>query len=168
MISVELERLLAYSDYERAKWKAWVSSDPARLALRFQPGARFPTIGSLLEHVFFVERRHLSRLEGAVPPTESGVTPGDGRALFEYADLVRADLRKYLEDMDELEADHLLTWTTPAGGAFTAGTYSMTRRKLIVHILLHEVRHLAQIAYAARLAGHEPPGQHDYFYCPAG
>jgi hypothetical protein len=25
------------------------------------------------------------------------------------------------------------------------------------------VRHLAQLAYAARLAGIEPPGQHDYF-----
>jgi len=25
---------------------------------------------------------------------------------------------------------------------------------------------LAQIAYAARLAGHEPPGEHDFFYAP--
>jgi uncharacterized damage-inducible protein DinB len=42
----------------------------------------------------------------------------------------------------------------------------MTRRKLAVHILLHEVRHLAQLAYAARIAGLEPPGSHDLFYCP--
>jgi uncharacterized damage-inducible protein DinB len=40
----------------------------------------------------------------------------------------------------------------------------MTRHKLTTHILLHEVRHLAQIALAARLAGIEPPGLHDYFY----
>jgi len=40
----------------------------------------------------------------------------------------------------------------------------MTRRRLVTHILLHEIRHLAQLAYAARLAGVEPPGQHDIFY----
>ena len=40
----------------------------------------------------------------------------------------------------------------------------MTRRKLLLHILLHEMRHLAQLAYAARIAGHEPPGEHDIFY----
>lgn len=42
----------------------------------------------------------------------------------------------------------------------------MTRRKLLAHMLLHEVRHLAQIALAARIAGHEPPGRHDLFYFP--
>ena len=26
------------------------------------------------------------------------------------------------------------------------------------------VRHFAQLAYAARVAGHEPPGEHDYFF----
>ena len=40
----------------------------------------------------------------------------------------------------------------------------MSRRRLTSHILLHEIRHLAQVAYAARLAGHEPPGEHDIFY----
>jgi uncharacterized damage-inducible protein DinB len=40
----------------------------------------------------------------------------------------------------------------------------MTRGKLALHIVLHETRHLAQVALAARLAGHEPPGSHDYFY----
>ena len=40
----------------------------------------------------------------------------------------------------------------------------MPRRKLAVHILLHEIRHLAQLALAARMAGHAPPGEHDLFY----
>ena len=44
----------------------------------------------------------------------------------------------------------------------------MPRRKLVVHIVLHEVRHFAQLALAARMAGHPPPGEHDYFYSPAG
>ena len=40
-------------------------------------------------------------------------------------------------------------------------------RKLIAHILVHEIRHWAQIALAVRLAGLEPPGDHDLFYSNA-
>ena len=45
-----------------------------------------------------------------------------------------------------------------------SGHEPMRRRKLLLHMLLHEVRHFAQIAYAARIAGHVPPGEHDLFY----
>jgi uncharacterized damage-inducible protein DinB len=161
-IGVELARLIAYSDHERAKWKAWAAADPSRLNAPFQAGGRFPTIWSLFDHLFLVERRHLSRLEGAVPPTATGIADRDWNELFEYADLVRADLRHYAEELDDTEAAHVLTWTAVAPAP--PGTYSMTRGKLMTHILLHEIRHLAQIAYAVRLQGHEPPGEHDYFY----
>jgi uncharacterized damage-inducible protein DinB len=40
----------------------------------------------------------------------------------------------------------------------------MTRRRLLTHILLHEIRHLAQVALAARTAGVAPPGEHDLIY----
>ena len=41
-------------------------------------------------------------------------------------------------------------------------TWPMSSRKLLFHILLHEIRHWAQIALAVRLAGFEPPGDHDF------
>ena len=157
-VTIELERVLAYTDVERAKWRAWIAADPSRLGLPFQPGGRFPTIGSLLDHVFLVERRHLCRLQGATPPDTSGIAAGDANALFEYADLVRADFHRYLADADEADASSAMQVTV------TSGTYAMKKRTLATHILLHEVRHLAQIAFAARLAGVEPPGQHDLFY----
>ena len=157
-LQYRLDELLDYSDQERGKWREWVAADPVRLAIPFQPRDRFPTIGSLLDHVFLVERRHLSRLEGATPPDETGVKEGDWKALFEYADLVRADLRRYVADLDEREGTETLTF------GVQTGTYTTTRRKLALHIVLHEIRHLAQIAFAARLTGHEPPGRHDLFY----
>jgi uncharacterized damage-inducible protein DinB len=157
-VTVSLERLLAYTDHERAKWRAWIAADPSRISIPFQPGGRFPDIGSMLDHVFLVERRHLSRLEGSTPPDSSGVAAGDWKALFEYADLVRADLRKYEADCTEGEAAATIPVTV------STGTVSITKQALATHIVLHEVRHLAQIAFAARLAGHEPPGQHDFFY----
>ena len=151
--------LLDYSDHERLKWRAWVSADPSRLDLPVQPGARFPTIGSLLEHVFFVERRHLSRLEGGTPPESTGVPREDWPRLFEYGDLVRASFRKYAADLDDQAASETISFVGMDGRH-----YSMSKRRLLAHVLLHEVRHLAQIALAARLKGVEPPGEHDLFY----
>jgi uncharacterized damage-inducible protein DinB len=157
-VAVDLGELLQYSEHERQKWRAWMAADPRRMDLPFHRGGRFPTLGSILDHTFLVERRHLCRLEGGTPPEATGVAPGDWAALFEYADLVRADLRKYVEDLDEQEARQPMTVVAQSG------TRSMTRQRLLTHILLHEVRHLAQLAYAARAAGTEPPGQHDIFY----
>jgi uncharacterized damage-inducible protein DinB len=159
-VTAGLPELLVYSDHERAKWRAWFAADPSRLDLPFQPGERFPTLGSLLDHVFLVERRHLSRMEGATPPDSTGVAPGDLTGLFEYADLVRADFRRFVTETDDGTAAQTFTFTIPTG------THTMTRRKLATHVVLHEVRHLAQIAFAARAAGIAPPGEHDLFFCP--
>ena len=159
-VAVSLASLLAYSDAERTKWREWLEANPARLHLPFQPGGRFPDVASLFDHLFLVERRHLSRLEGAIPPTATGITPGEVAALFDYADLVRADFRGYLDALDEGMASQPIVLT----GLQSSGDITMSRRRLTTHILLHEIRHLAQVAYAARLAGHEPPGEHDIFY----
>jgi uncharacterized damage-inducible protein DinB len=158
--SVELVELLDYTDHERRKWREWIAAAPQRLELAFQAGGRFPTVGSLFDHVFLVERRHLSRLQGGTPPDATGVKPGDWKALFEYADLVRADFRRYVSELDVDASSAVLTI------AAQSGTQTMTKRRLATHILLHEIRHTAQIAYAARNAGQEPPGQHDLFYFP--
>jgi uncharacterized damage-inducible protein DinB len=154
-----LTELIAYSDHERAKWKAWIEHDPARLTMPFQPGGRFPAVASILDHVFLVERRHLARLQGAAPPDSTGCAPGDWQALFDYADLVRADFRHYVEEMDPAEAAQAITFTLQTGA-----THTVTRRKLALHILLHEIRHLAQVALAARAVGIDPPGEHDLFF----
>ncbi len=155
-----LAELLEYSDHEREKWTAWIAADPSRLTMTFQPGGRFPTAWDLFEHLFFVERRHLARMEGAVPPDATGVPRGDWRALREYADLVRADFREYVAGMTESEGDGIVTFALPTG------PLSISRRRLALHVVLHEARHLAQLAYMGRLAGHEPPGSHDYLFFP--
>ena len=158
-VTVGLDALIGYSDQERAKWRDWIAADPGRLSIAMQPGGRFPTVADLLDHVFFVERRHLCRLEGGTPPVHTGVRIGVWRRLLAYADLVRGDLRRYVADLTDADADGTISWD-----AVGIGPISMSRRRLLTHILLHEVRHLAQLALAARIAGVEPPGKHDLFF----
>ena len=156
-----IEYLLDYSDHERRKWREWLAADPSRLTIPLQSGGRFESVQAMLDHVFLVERRHLSRLEGGTPPESTGVRPGDLKALFEYADLVRRDFRTYLADLDSTRALQSMTLTSPAFGDRT-----LPRVKLIAHIVIHEIRHLAQLALAARNAGQAPPGEHDLFFFP--
>ncbi len=73
---------------------------------------------------------------------------------------MRADLRAYISETPEERALETFTITIPNG------SYTMTRQKLLTSILLHEVRHLAQLAYCARVAGYAPPGEHDYLFGP--
>jgi uncharacterized damage-inducible protein DinB len=157
-VTIPLDELLDYSDHERRKWREWFSADVARLDIPMQIGGRFPTAAAMVDHVFLVERRHLARLEGGTPPESTGIPPGDIEDLFDYGALVRADLRRYVTDLDEAGAGETTAVAT------RAGTFTMARRALLTHIVLHEVRHFAQIAFGARLAGHPPPGEHDLFY----
>jgi uncharacterized damage-inducible protein DinB len=160
-VAVQLEELLDYSDHERRKWRDWLLADPARLGIRMQPDGRFPTVQAMFDHVFLVERRHLCRLEGATPPESTGIPAGDIDALFEYADLVRKDFRSYLGQLDPAEAAATMTVSSPA-----LGHYTVQRWKLATHMVLHEIRHFAQLALAARVADHAPPGEHDFFFYP--
>ena len=157
-VSIRYEQLLDYSDHDRGKWRDWIAADPGRLQNPVQPGGRFPTVGALLDHVFLVERRHLCRLAGGTPPDETGIPAGDWQRLFEYGALVRADLRRYAADLDDATAGEMVRWQ------YLDREYAMTRRRLLAHIVLHEIRHFAQIALAARVAGVPPPGEHDLIY----
>jgi len=159
-VPVDFNRLMDYVAHERGKWKTWLEADPSRLTVSFQEGMRFPTINGLLDHVFWVERRHLSRLQGVPLPDKTDVAEGDIAGLFAYADRAHADLRQYVNGLSDAQAAEVMNFTIPTGPV------SVSRGKLAIHILVHEIRHMAQLAYAARLAGLEPPGHHDYFAFP--
>ena len=75
---------------------------------------------------------------------------------------MRRELEQFVAELDDDVADEPRTFTVQSGGDFV-----LTPRKLLFHILLHETRHWAQIALAVRLAGLEPPGDHDLFYSKA-
>jgi uncharacterized damage-inducible protein DinB len=126
-----------------------------------QPGRRFSTIGKLIDHIFLVERRHLQRLMDAPLSERTGLTGNNAQPLFDYGASVRRELEQYLGDLDDEVADQVRTFDV------NNQPFPMTPRKLLFHILLHETRHWAQIALALRLAGHEPPGEHDLFYSRA-
>jgi uncharacterized damage-inducible protein DinB len=160
MLTLSLNELLVYTDEERAKWRTWLTVHPEALQLRMQPDGRFTTVGALVDHIFLVEARHLARLRRQDVPSASGV-PAEVPALFAYADQARRGLREFAATLPESDANVVRTFTVQSG------SFSLSPRKLLFHIALHEVRHWAQIALAIRQAGQDPPGNHDLFYSSA-
>ena len=160
-LDLSCDELLRYTSDEREKWRRWFQVHPEAMDAALQPGGRFPTIGKLIDHVFVVERRHLQRLTGDPVSESSGLTGNNAPPLFDYGASVRRELEQFVGLIDEDDANEPRTFVV------RDEPVAMSPRKLLFHILIHEIRHWAQIALAVRLAGLEPPGEHDLFYSRA-
>jgi uncharacterized damage-inducible protein DinB len=160
-MNLSYSELLRYTNDERDKWRSWFASTPEAIDAPVQPGARLPTVGKLIDHIFLVERRHLQRLTDQPLSNETGLTGNNAAPLFDYGASVRRELEQFVDELDEDAADEMRTFEV------RDRQWPMTRRKLLFHVLLHETRHWAQVALAVRLAGFEPPGDHDLFYSKA-
>ena len=156
--TITLDELLGWTSEERAKWRSWLKNNSGALDVAVQPGGRFPTVASLVDHIFLVEVRHTLRLQGKDLPAETGIAAGDIDALFTYAARGREAVHRYVPSLNPGDLNK------PRDVVVASGTYPLSPRKLLFHMVLHEVRHWAQIAAALRVAGFTPPGDHDLFY----
>jgi uncharacterized damage-inducible protein DinB len=160
-MQLDYSELLRYTAGERDKWRAWLTANPQAMDASVQPGGTFQNVGKLIDHIFIVERRHLQRLTGDPLSTSTGLSANNVAPLFDYGASVRRELEQFVGDLDDEEADEVRTFIV------RDREWPMTPRKLLFHILMHETRHWAQIALAVRLAGFDPPGDHDLFYSSA-
>lgn len=160
-LAISLDELLRYTGAERSRWRRWFESHPEALDAPVQLGGRFPTVGKLIDHIFLVERRHLQRLAGVPLADSTGLTGSNAPPLFDYGSSVRRELEALAGELDPDVAEELRTLHVRDRDWF------VTTRKLLFHILLHDIRHWAQIALAVRLAGFDPPGDHDLFFSSA-
>jgi uncharacterized damage-inducible protein DinB len=157
-LAMTFDELLRYTNAEREKWRAWLVLHPAAIDAPVQPGARFSTVGKLIDHIFLAERRNLQRLTGEPLSESTGLTGSNAPPLFDYGASVRRELGQFAQDLDEDIADEVRTLEV------LNRKWPISARKMLFHILLHETRHWAQIALAVRLAGFEPPGDHDFLF----
>lgn len=161
MLAITFDELVRYTNMERDKWRHWFVGHAEAVDAPVQPGGRLPTVGKLIDHIFLVERRHLQRLTSQPVANTTGLTGNNAPPLFDYGASVRRELEQYVADLSDDEIDSVRQFDV------RDQKWPMTPRKLLFHILLHETRHWAQVALAVRLAGFEPPGDHDLFFSKA-
>lgn len=162
-LTLSFEELAAYSQGEWNKWWDWFETHPAEvLDLPVQSQGRHGTVWGLLEHIAVVEARHIQRIRRELPLiTESGAARNDLAALRRFTEETR---RRLLDTVHNTPEPELLA---VRDFEVVAGMHRLTPRKLLFHILLHEIRHMAQIATAVRNGGHPPPPELDLFFSRA-
>jgi len=159
-LSLSIEDLLSYSSGERAKWEQWFKDRPAAaLDAPVQRQGDFNDVWRLMHHIFLTEKRHSQRLKQESPLMEQiGVARHDVIRLFAFGSTVREELIAFIRAASDADLDRTLEIR------FRDQVWMFTARKLLIHILFHEIRHWAQIATAVRNAGFPPPGFHDFLF----
>ncbi len=146
---------MRYTDEERERWENWFHENGEELLKMPVAGDRDSTIGALILHIFGPELRYVERLRDQ-PVTEYRGRPSDNLAqVFGFGMETRKVLRGYVRDAAPRDWERLVSFDL--GGRH----YRASVRKIVFHVLLHEIRHWAQVARLMRERGFVPPGDHD-------
>jgi uncharacterized damage-inducible protein DinB len=162
MINLSLSDLMEYTDWEREKRHEWMRKQGDQV-LKVSMGAnsdRFETVGDLVKHIFSAEKRYVERLSGRPMTDTTSVSNDNVEALFQFGRESRKCLKEFVETFP---ADK---WDVPQEQNLVVAVISVTPRKSVTHVLLHETRHWAQIGAMLRMAGHKGDF-HDFLFCPA-
>ena len=148
-VGLSLPELMELTEWERSEWYDWLRErrDTVLTIGTGSNGERLPNVGELVKHIFIAEKHHVDRLSNR-PITDTGSLPSDSvERLFEFGRRSRKDLREFVEMLPSGD------WDAPREFNIVNNLVSVTPRKLIVHVLMHEVRHWAQVATILRLNG---------------
>jgi uncharacterized damage-inducible protein DinB len=162
LLTLKVSDLVEYTAWEREKWHQWLR-DHGSQVLKISAGpngdGRFETVGDLVRHIFSAEKRYVDRLSGR-PLTDAGTIPtNDVEALFEFGQQSRRDLENFAETLPDTQ------WDIPNDYKIMNFALRATPKKIVVHVLMHEIRHWAQVGTLFRLNG-LTDDLHDFLFSP--
>lgn len=147
---LDYDHLLEYTDWQRERWHAWFAREGAA-ALTTSVGShgdgRFSTVGEIVRHIFSAEKLYVERLQDRPLTDTSRLPTDDVDALFAFGNESRAALRAFASTLppDQFDVARDLVIVNV--------TRRLSPRKILGHVVLHEIRHWAQVATLLRLQG---------------
>jgi uncharacterized damage-inducible protein DinB len=160
MTALTAEELIAWVEHTTTGWRSLTANHPEILA--FSCDVReSSSIAELLQHIVAVELRYAQRLNG-IPETsydQIGLNPTQD--LFPAHDQAITLLRQALSD-SHTDWEQEIDFATRS-----AGTLHATRRTVLVHLLMHSIRHYAQLATLVRQHGIQPGWPMDFLFMSA-
>jgi uncharacterized damage-inducible protein DinB len=161
-VGLSFEELMDYTDWERGSWREWFAKQGDQ-ALEIKAGqngdGRFNTIGDLIRHIFSAETRYVDRLSERPLTDTASISSGSADALFQFGAKSRAQLREFAKTRSAQQ------WDAPFEFKMFTMVIRATPRKILGHVLTHEMRHWAQIATMLRLSGLKGEW-HDFLFSP--
>jgi uncharacterized damage-inducible protein DinB len=160
-MQIDANVLMNYTDWEREKWRGWLGEHGESLKTSVGPHGdnRFQTVGDVVKHIFSAETRYVERLSDKAL-TDTASIPNDNlEALFAFGQQSRKALAEFIGIFPDEQ------WDIQRDFDFFGNLLKATPKKMIIHVLLHEVRHWAQIATLFRLNGLKLDSQ-DFLFSP--
>jgi len=158
---IKLEELLADNEASTGKWQAWFKANEAALAVPCDI-YNSAAVRGLLKHIFAVELRHSQRLRSEEVIAYDAISADSLDDLFDVHAQAIQNLRRFLSGADDAALQEVITLQT-----VSAGTMHASRRKLFTHILLHSIRHWAQLSTLLREKGFKTEWPKDFLFSEA-
>jgi uncharacterized damage-inducible protein DinB len=151
------EELMKWVEHTTDSWQALLNEQPQILA--FPCDIRETTnVGQLLQHIVAVELRFAERLLDQ-PQTGYDAIP------YDSAEALLATHTRAMDLYRPLLAQSAEWWNTVIDVVTrSAGTFRVSRRTVLVHALMHSIRHYAQLATLVRTHGVQHNWTTDYLY----
>ena len=146
--------LIAWVEKTSNGWRKLLANHPELLAVPCDINS-VQTVGQLLQHIVAVELRYAERLSD-LPATDYASVPYDSvETIYATHDKAFALIHKLLNS--EIKWDESIEFSTRVMGPARS-----TPKTILFHLLLHSIRHYAQLATLARQHGVKPDFGMDY------
>jgi uncharacterized damage-inducible protein DinB len=149
-VQLSVEDLIEYTDWERTKWREFLRArgdEVLKIGVGSNGDGRFQSVGDEVRHIFSAETRYIDRLSEREPTDTSRVASDRVEVLFEFGAQSRRQLKEFVATFPAER------WDEDMELKLMNSTIRATPRKIVVHVLMHEIRHWPQIATLLRLNG---------------
>ena len=158
-MQIDGDVLIGYTDWERQKWHDWLEHQSEALKTSMGPHGDNQTVGDVVKQFFLLRSGTLRGFltnRSPIPPRFRVITL---KPLFKLGQQSRQGLKDFIESFQAPNWDMLKDFE------FVGWSLKATPRKIIIHVLTHEIGHWAQIATVLRLNGFK--GEfHDFIFSP--
>jgi uncharacterized damage-inducible protein DinB len=155
MVALTGEELMVWNNKTAEQWQKLLGAHEYLLSVPCDI-AGVKSIGELVQHIVAVEVRYAERLAG-LPETSYEAIPYDTVAAL-FATHARAmELFRGLLAAAAFDWEQEIEFPTRR-----MGTLRASRKTILIHALMHSIRHYAQLATLVRQHGVAPDWQMDY------
>ena len=158
-LGISFEDLLRYDEEQLEKWHELFAKRPHLLKLEASPT---DTVESLIFHIFAAEYRSAQRLLGEEMTPNEEFKHGTVDELFAIAEGAHRKIRHFLAGASTVSMEELRTYPST-----TLGEFTVTPKKLLMHALIHSIRHWGQMARILRENGQRADFSHDVLFSKA-
>lgn len=157
MTALTAEELIAWVRRTARGWRELLEAHPELLGLPCDVRETH-TVAQLLQHIVAVELRYAQRLSDEAQTPYEQIGFASVEAIFRTHASAMGRLSELLGRGPEF-------WEAEVEFATrSAGTLRGTRRTILVHLLMHSIRHYAQLATLVRQHGIGPGWEMDYLF----